>query len=173
MENIQLQNILHALVKNKFSRVFSKGQFIHFKLNTFYVYNTETPPQSGHFIVLFIQPNLVQIFDSLGKNDYEGFENHFPCHTKFVYLNNKKIQGDFSAVCSLYCIYVIFKKVQGTSFKQILHNFHNNSPDVNDSLIYSWYIKNPFFSKYKQISFLDSKSIKNIIKKICKNSFYQ
>ena len=170
MENNQLHEILKKLIGSRFVRVFSKGEKSNFKICHYYVYNTSTPPQDGHFLAIYISAQRVYVFDSLAVNKYEYFEQHFPCHTKFTYVNNKKIQSEFSVICALYVIYVIYNHSEGKTFEKILKIFGLNR-DLNDSVLYSWYIHNSFFNKFKFLTFTDSKTIKTLVKDLCKSHY--
>ena len=166
MDNEQLHIILKRLIGTHFDRVFSRDNKINIKNNSYYVFNTEIWPKTGHFIALYSCGLNIYVFDSLGVNNIDHHDFNCQKTPHITYLNNKKLQSNYSAICSLYCIFFIYHAHHGKSFNYILTHFMRTR-DENDRVLYIWYLKNPFFRKYKQINVLDTNHIENVISKIC------
>jgi len=166
MDNDELHIILKKLVGTYFDSVFARGNKIGLKNNRYYVFNTEIWPKTGHFIALYCCGLNIYVFDSLGVNNIS--HEDFLCQKtpNMIYLNNKKLQSDYSTVCALYCIFFVYYANSGKSFKFILSHF-TMSQDRNDRVLYVWYLKNAFFRKYKQINILDTNHIENVIRQVC------
>ena len=166
MDNHELHCMLKNLIGEGFDRVFSRQEKINIKNNKYYVFNTEIWPKTGHFIAIYSCGLNIYVFDSIGLNQFTISDIKCENKVRIVYLNSKKLQSQYSQICSLYCIFFIYNIFHGKSYSYIVNHFSTNS-DNNDTILYSWYIKNKFFKNYKKLNIIDTKYIEQTVRNIC------
>ena len=113
--------------------------------NHFLIVNSEPSISPGrHWIVMhFPQQSIPEFCDSLGKCpsfysytmlDYLIQNNNYG----FVY-NYDKLQNDESTNCGVFCLYFIYHRIKGVSFKNIMKRFYENENE-NEDIIRDFYL---------------------------------
>lgn len=154
MNNRQIDEILNNIpVTRRFYRgCYASDQLSPSVIQTLTKLNiviANTIPSSstavGHWIAIFVQPNLLSFFDSYGRSpDQFPFAIHsFVKQFSPPLLWNKlAIQGDKSCMCGLYVIFVSVKFAGGHSLSTILSWFSRRDRQLNDRLVYFWCLRN-------------------------------
>lgn len=99
----------------------------------------------GHWIAIFIQPNLLTFFDSFGRSpelfpsEIRSFVN---LYSPPLLWNKLAIQGEKSCLCGLFVIFVSVQIASGRSLSTILSWFSKRNRKLNDRLIYAWCLRN-------------------------------
>lgn len=116
------------------------------RLNNFpagLIVNTDTHDKSGkHWIALYFRDEVnAEFFDSYGHSvDYYNsyFDYYLHKHAENVTVNEKRIQGDATDVCGLYCLFYLRKRLNNVAMRDILKPFSKTNFMLNDSFVYNY-----------------------------------
>ena len=112
------------------------------KTNIFIILTETENKEIGHFVLVYIDRNgFVVIFDPAGTDlDEIPIEiKKFININKSVKFNEKRLQGQNSCLCGVFCVFFSIYLSMGYSFEQVISWFAE--PQWNDVSIYSWFIK--------------------------------
>ena len=100
-----------------------------------YVVNTDTSEGFGkHWVCVFIQEDMIEYFDSLGKEPKELYKFLRNQNIPFKY-SLKQIQQNYSDVCGDYCILYSYFRSRGYGIEWFLDLFDNQRLTENDILV--------------------------------------
>ena len=131
--------ILDKFIQRIYRGVISSNELykIDKSVRSLYIVNTDPNYLPGsHWICIYSQGEICEIFDSLGNNPKE-YTIHF---TTFIQEYEKctystvKLQSDTSNVCGIYCIFYSYLKSRGFELTEILNTFSENT-QMNDCLM--------------------------------------
>ncbi len=110
-----------------------------------FIANTDIYSKPGeHWCAFYVEkPGVVEFFDSYGHTGgyyNDNFKLWISRHGDKVTFNIKKIQGDHSSVCGLYCLYYLHQRLAGHTLNDIVHSFSSNLT-LNDHYIYDTMIR--------------------------------
>ena len=148
MNGLQIDSLLRNLntIKRWYHGTFTEAS-IPFNLieknNIFFIVNTVSNVAiMGHWVLIFINKNVLYYFDSYGNlppdNNIMKFIKTFP--RKRYLINVKSLQSNNSFVCGAYCIYLAYFKCKGISFPSILARFSRNKRN-NDKKVLRFLFK--------------------------------
>ena len=105
--------------------------------------NNQIYSRSGeHLLGIYIdKPGIVDFFDSYGHsvNYYGGpLEGWINRSAIRVTYNNKRLQGDMSTVCGLYCLHFLRQRLSGNSLSSIVNEFSDWNFEHNDEFIFDY-----------------------------------
>jgi hypothetical protein len=112
-------------------------------LNNFYIINTHPARLPGEHWVCAYFPNSSppEFFDSYGNKPTFYTRGDISVFMGEKYLfNSMKLQPSYSATCGLYCLYFLYHRVRGISYKDIINVF-SIDVDYNDSIVINFYKK--------------------------------
>lgn len=110
-----------------------------------FIVNTDVHSKPGtHWISLYVEKNgTLEVFDSYGKSP--SYYNN--CLTKWINIhsfvarsNHRRIQGDFSNVCGMYCLHYLHQRLAGRSMEDIVHRFSDTDYRFNDQFIFEYFV---------------------------------
>ena len=102
---------------------------LNFKLpdkECYLICNTDESFRRGkHWIVIYINSKNgdVEYFDSLGKQPLDKFVRFMRQDNRKILHNIKRVQGVSSDSCAFFCLYFIYFRCRGVSFKSLLNSF--------------------------------------------------
>ena len=92
-----------------------------------FIVNTDPIALPGkHWVVLFIDTQLCEHFDSSGyspRHDFKIFLN--AQGSKYLY-NNNRLQDFDTETCGLFCLFYCYFRCRNNNFKEILDMFYEN-----------------------------------------------
>lgn len=111
-----------------------------------FIVNTDVHSKAGtHWLSLYIERNgRVEFFDSYGKppsyynNCLTEWINR---HSLVIRNNHRRIQGDFSNVCGIYCLHYLHQRRAGRSMEEIVHHFSDTNYRENDQFIFEYFAR--------------------------------
>jgi hypothetical protein len=134
------EHFLHF--RKKFLGVFSIDTLPkRIKTNHFCICNTSPSNTHGEhwFCILKINPNCVELFDSLGvDNKKEEFYRHkLPFKENFLTFNVTQFQSNESQNCGFFCVYFLFQRFHNLDldFDEILEECFGRNYDLNDEKV--------------------------------------
>jgi hypothetical protein len=135
MDNHSLKYILRILLGGSRIRNFSvqtNGDFssVYLAKSSCHIVYFEYHYYAAYFTRDKNRRLIGEFFCSLGKNPITDYGLIVPNLYSYKY-NGKKLQGDSSVLCSLFCLYFAHKKGLGFSFDKIINRFSFNTY-VND-----------------------------------------
>ena len=103
------------------------------------IQNTQKRGNGGKHWLLWYKssPNMVEYWDSFGRSPF-SYGVQVP-NLKIVKSNNMQFQPDSSSLCGLYCLYVLYHRLNGRSFDKIMQDFSENLLLRNDALVLRFY----------------------------------
>ena len=113
--------------------------------------NPSTKPGKHWFSIHLSSPRKGSWFDSDGKQaEFYGaaFTNFLEKHPDVWDVNERKLQSDWSDVCSRYCIFFLSHRARRYSMNKIVQLFGNDTV-LNDSKVL-WFVKTHFRVALKQ-----------------------
>lgn len=133
MDTFQLRCILSNTIKNVHSYVCAIDQLNVIKTNSFCaIVNSEKSFMRGaHWFALYksAKQNYIDFFCSFGV----GYEEYDVELTEFlknqkckVRYNKLQCQSNYSSICGMYCIYFLYCRDNGISYKTFLSLFTDN-----------------------------------------------
>ena len=131
--------ILDQFVKQIYRGVISSNELfkIDKSVKSLYIVNTDPNYLPGsHWICIYSQGEICEIFDSLGNNPKEyskHFTNLMQEYEKCIY-STVKLQSVSSNLCGIYCIFYCYLKSRGFELYEILNTFSENT-QMNDYLM--------------------------------------
>ena len=143
MNSLQIVRVLESdkYSKDKFLGVFARDELpIHVKYPSCLILNTDKRNEPGeHWLAIYYDENKnAEFFDSYGNSpDFYNLTTYLNKTCKKWVANEQRIQGYFSKLCGLYCLFYLHQKCRDVSLKEIQENFK----DKNDELILN-FIKN-------------------------------
>ena len=107
------------------------------------VVNQDKSMEAGsHWIVLHYKSrDIVEYFDSVGKQPKKYIENLLLSNMKSYMYNNKRLQAHDSYTCGLFCLYYSFYSCRLLSFSKILEGFTDNL-DKNKKIVHDFFLVN-------------------------------
>ena len=124
--------IIKFMLSDKYTKKDFLGVFPRDKLpNNFltsscFIFNTHKSNQPGeHWLAFFIDKKRnVEFFDPIGLHpNLYGLDKYIKKKfQKKIIFSNKRIQGYQSNYCGIYCIYFLFRRCRGDSFKKIINS---------------------------------------------------
>lgn len=132
----------NVYTKNMFKGVYSADEFAKLKINSgICIVNSDVASQPGHhWICIFLDKNIVELFDSSGKIIFpkkylQTFLKTNVNKNAEINFNNKMIQSPESNLCGQYCCIFALYKAKKKSFDSFLNMFHNKNLIENDNLV--------------------------------------
>ena len=103
------------------------------------IQNTQTRGKSGKHWLLWYQssPDAVEYYDSFGRSP-SSYGVQVP-PLRIVNSNSIQFQPDSSSLCGLYCVYVLYHRLNGRSFNEIMLDFYVNKLLRNDAHVLRFY----------------------------------
>ena len=96
----------------------------------------------SHWIVLhYISKDIVEHFDSAGKQPKKYIPNLLLSNMKSYIYNKKRLQAYHSYTCGLFCLYYSFYSCRQVSFSKILEGFTDNL-DENEKIVHDFFLVN-------------------------------
>lgn len=140
MDTLTLSKILLNIIPNRSSHVCAINQLNFIKdKELFLIVNTDT--KAGvHWFALCKTRNqkFVDIFDSFGVN-FRNYQKYLLTFLKQnggkVRFNNLQYQPNYSNSCGAFCLYFLFKRATGKSFRNILSDFSQTNLQANENLV--------------------------------------
>ena len=126
---MQLTKIVHY--PNFFLGVFPRDMIPSTKSNSCLIANTDTSKEKGtHWIAMYKENGICEFFDSYGrppfKNKYLGKN----------YIHNNKILQNFNTyVCGEYCLYFLYYRCRGNTYKEIVDTLKYDGDSIVEDFI--------------------------------------
>ena len=136
MNNLQIEYYLRDF--DNFLGVFPSDMHCLPKVISFpsaLIINTDPHSLPGtHWVaVFFVNTNLVEYFDSLGKEPYPTSILHFMLSfSTRIFCNVRQIQSEFTLTCGPHCIIFLIYRLRGVSMKTILGKVYSLNVYQND-----------------------------------------
>lgn len=148
MNSLQIKNILSQdpVTKKYFLDVYPSDCIpsIIKHYPTCFVCNVDVSSEPGsHWVAFYISsPEKAEFFDSFGNGPtfFKGYIADFASKFSKINYNPLTLQTNATAVCGQYCIYFLYSRCRGSSFKKILSNFVSNNL-CNDRRVYNFVSK--------------------------------
>lgn len=103
---------------------------------SFLVVNLDPSYKSGsHWVALCISPSLNmadEYFDSYGREPPKQICKYLEGNRLYI---NKQLQSYTSTICGQWCIYYIWRRLQGFSLNEIVKEFEGSTPEENDKKV--------------------------------------
>ena len=148
MDTVELQHILDhsCLLYTLKAKVCPKDLLpIHKVPHTrAYIVNTQDSDQPGeHWVALFFKNNEAVYFDSYGLPPLQHHILPFlESNCRRWSMNSMRLQGDYSMLCGVYCIYALHYLTLGYPMDKLLTlQFHPQRFDDNDNAVGHWFKK--------------------------------
>lgn len=102
-----------------------------------FIVNTEPSNKQGrHWIVIVMEGNKAEVFDSLAEPLNENFSHYVKSNVTSYIHNGQRLQSVDSEICGLYCLYyLLYKFKEGLSMNQIVHHFNLHDLVWNDNVV--------------------------------------
>jgi hypothetical protein len=132
MNTVQINNALKSqpVTKSFFNGIYSYDTLLKIKKKPkLVICNTDPSYKIGeHWVLFFFNRNVVEFFDSMGKNisfygkNFVIFIRRF---AKYYKQNKSKVQPVKSNLCGHYCLYFSYLRCKGFSMEFILKTIPN------------------------------------------------
>ena len=103
-----------------------------------FIANTDDSARPGqHWVAFYLSnPGRMEFFDSYGR-DPEFYGSNFMkwINGRTVNFNTRRIQGDYSNVCGLYCLFYLRQRLLGRSMDAIVGSFSFAELSYNDAYL--------------------------------------
>lgn len=135
MNSVQINSILknNCHTKKYFKGVYSSNNIPLFKNHPHcFIANTDRKGTRGeHWVAFYVNNDKhVEYFDSYAEEPNEDISKYLSNYLE-IKMNNHKIQSPFSDSCGHFCVYFIFNKCIGISFKEIIRNLLNSKNTID------------------------------------------
>ena len=105
------------------------------------IVNTDIHSKPGrHWCAIYSDgQGQIDFFDSYGRSPEENslhFTRWINRRAKTVFINRKRLQGDHSNVCGLYCLYYLRQRLLGHSTEDAVDTFSSDDFSLNDYYLY-------------------------------------
>ena len=147
MNSLQIIKVLESdkYTKKKFLGVFARDELpIKIKYPSCLILNTDKRNGPGeHWLAIFYDENKnAEFFDSFGyMPDFYKLTTYLNKTCKNWQANQQRIQGFFSKLCGLYCLFFLHQKCRNVTLQEIQNNFNKEKQDLNDDIVLK-FIKN-------------------------------
>lgn len=131
MNSKEISKVLRSFAhtKNKFRGVFATENIPTDKRNLPYGFVANTDPSwlpGKHWVAVYVNTDeKVEFFDSFGRRPMNSSLKKL-CGRDYIF-NERILQSPLSTVCGQYCIYFLYKRCTGKSFKNIMKCFTRNT----------------------------------------------
>lgn len=145
LSTIHIRFILRKLLKHKRFQVGAIDDIDLFTYPFISIVNTDISTLSGtHWIAFYInsQKQCLELFDSFGNSGHPHFEivKKFAArHNLQVVVNSYQLQTYKSLLCGYFCIYFLYYRSNGLSFKQVLNKFSKHNLNKNELIIKAFF----------------------------------
>lgn len=123
MNSIEISNILEKHCSN-FSGVFPANSLSSIKKNSFAILNSEEIGEDGaHWTAVYINDTCSEFFDSFGKTPefyHKYWQKLLLKHSSAYLYNDERIQKYNTANCAKFCIFYVFFRSKGMSYKTLM-----------------------------------------------------
>lgn len=108
---------------------------------TIYIVNTDPIALKGeHWLVLFMDNDLCEHFDSAGFPPRQDFEVYLTAKGPDYLYNTERVQHVDSNTCGLFCLFYAYFRCRGFSMLEIMSMFSENLL-INEVLVKTFYFE--------------------------------
>lgn len=135
MNSIQIDSILkrNCHTKKYFKGVYSSNNIPLIKIFPHcFIANTDRKGTRGeHWVAFFVNSDKnIEYFDSYAEQPNDDISKYLSNFLE-IKINTHSIQSPFSDSCGHFCVYFIFNKCIGKSFKEIIKNLLNSRNKID------------------------------------------